>query len=137
MKLSRGTLVAFNGATLLLAFLLFWPVVQVAIGSFTSDIVFPPRHFSLDAFRSVIWPSYFLAIRFSLLLGVCATLLLILVCLPTAYAIERRRFVGRNLLSVLIFVPTIFPVVTYVSAIGIYVVITFPHLRGTFPVVLA
>ncbi len=136
MKLSRPTLVALNVASLLLALLLIWPVIQIALGSFTTDIDFPPRHFSLDAFRSVIWPSYFLSIRFSLLLGVCTTLLLIVICLPAAYAFERRRFKGRSLLSVLIFVPVIFPSVTYVSAIGIYVLIYFPHLRGTFPVIL-
>ena len=136
MKLSRSTLIVMNTAALLLALLLIWPVAQVAMGSFTSDIAFPPHHFNLNGFRSIIWPSYFLAIRFSLLLGVCATVLLIIVCLPTAYAIERKRFKGRTLLSVLIFVPTIFPVVTYVSAIGIYVLIYYPHQRGTFPVVL-
>ena len=136
MKLSRRTLIALNTAALLLACLLIWPVIQVAIGSFTTDIDFPPRHFSLDAFDSVIWPSYFLSIRFSLLLGVCTTALMIVVCLPAAYAIERRRFKGRSLLSVLIFVPTIFPNVTYVSAISIYVLIYYPHLRGTFPVIL-
>lgn len=136
MKLTRGTLVALNGAAILLALLLIWPVIQVLIGSFTSDITFPPRHFGLDAFRSVIWPSYFLSIRFSLLLGVCTTALLIFICLPAAYAIERRRFKGRSLLSVLIFVPTIFPQVTYVSAIGIYVIIFYPHLRGTFAIIL-
>lgn len=136
MKLSRGTLVALNGMALLLGLLLIWPVIQVMIGSFTSDIDFPPHHFSLNAFHSIIWPSYFLAIRFSLLLGVCATILLIVVCLPTAYVIERRRFKGRSLLSVLIFVPVIFPGVTYVSAIAIYVLIFYPHQRGTFPVVL-
>ena len=37
MKLSRGTLVAMNGTALLLALLLFWPVIQMLIGSFTSD----------------------------------------------------------------------------------------------------
>src|SRR5262245_21162285 len=136
MKLSRGTLVAMNGTALLLALLLFWPVVQMLIGSFTSDIVFPPHHFSLTGFHSIIWPSYFLAIRFSLLLGASATVLLILMCLPAAYAIERRRFRGRSLLSVLIFVPVVFPGVTYVSAISIYVLIFYPHQRGTFPVVL-
>jgi ABC-type spermidine/putrescine transport system permease subunit II len=136
VKLSRSTLVILNGASMMLALLLMWPVVQMLIGSFTSDIVFPPHHFSLNSFRSIIWPSYFLAIRFSLLLGVSATVLLILICLPAAYAIERRRFRGRSLLSVLIFVPVIFPGVTYVSAISIYVLIFYPHWRGTFPVVL-
>jgi putative spermidine/putrescine transport system permease protein len=129
-------MIGLNGVALLLGMLLIWPVIQVALGSFTTDIVFPPHHFNLIGFHSVIWPSYFLAIRFSLLLGACTTAILLVVCLPAAYAIERRRFKGRSLLSVVIFVPTIFPVVTYVLAIGIFVIIYFPHWRGTFPIVL-
>ncbi len=136
MKLSRPVLVTLNAAALLLAFILIWPVIQMMLSSFTTDIDFPPRNFSLNAFQSIVWPSYVLAIRFSLELGFWTTLLLLAICLPAAYVLERRRFPGRNLLSVLIFVPTIFPGVTYVSAIGIYVAIFFPNVRGTFPVVL-
>jgi ABC-type spermidine/putrescine transport system permease subunit II len=73
---------------------------------------------------------------YSLRLAICVTVLLIAVCLPAAYALERRRFRGRSLLAVLIFVPTIFPSVTYISAIGVYVFIFFTELRGTFPVIV-
>jgi ABC-type spermidine/putrescine transport system permease subunit II len=136
VKLSRLTLFILNTAALILALILIWPVIQMILSSFTTDIDFPPRNFTFNAFSSIVWPSYFLAIRYSLELGVWTTILLIGICLPTAYALERRRFPGRSLISVLIFVPTLFPGVTYVSAIGIYVAIFFPNLRGTFPVVL-
>jgi putative spermidine/putrescine transport system permease protein len=136
MKLSRPLLIALNLAALLLAFILIWPVIQMLLSSFTTDINFPPQNFTLNAFRMVVWPSFFLSIRFSLELGLWTTILLLLICLPAAYIMERRRFPGRNLLSVLIFVPTIFPGVTYVTAIGIYVAIFFPGVRGTFPIIL-
>lgn len=136
MSLSRSALAALNTFALGLALLLVWPVAQMVVCAFTTDIDFPPRHWGLGGFRSVVWPSFLIAIRFSLLLGVATTVLLLAIGLPAAYAIERRRFRGRRLLSVLIFVPTIFPGVTYVSAIGIYVAIFFPGLRGHFPVLL-
>lgn len=136
MRLPRVTLMMLNTAALVLAVILIYPVIQMLLSSFTTDINFPPQYFSADAFRTIVWDSYFMAIRFSLELGVWTTLLLLFICLPAAYVMERHRFRGRSLLSVLIFVPTIFPGVTYVSAIGIYVAIFFPNLRGTFPVIL-
>ncbi len=136
MKLSRPVLTTLNVAALALAFVLIWPVLQMVLNSVTTDITFPPRNFTFNAFQTIIWPSYFLAIRFSLELALWTTLLLMAICLPAAYALERRRFRGRGMLSVLIFVPTIFPGVTYVSAIGIYVAIFFPNIRGTFPIII-
>jgi spermidine/putrescine transport system permease protein len=45
---------------------------------------------------------------------------------------ERKRFRGRSLLSVLIFVPIIFPMVIYSSAIRVYVFMFFSDWRGAF-----
>jgi putative spermidine/putrescine transport system permease protein len=136
MKLPRVLIIILNIYALVLAFILIWPVLQMVLTSFTSDVVFPPRHFSFDAFQEVIWSSFFKALRYSLKLAFWATVLLIAICLPAAYAMERRRFAGRGLMSVLIFVPTIFPSVTYVSAIGVYVFMFFTDLRGTFPIIV-
>lgn len=136
MKLPRIVMVILNVYALLLAFILIWPVLQMILTSFSSDIVFPPRYFSLEAFREVIWSSFFKALRYSLKLGFWSTVLLVLICLPAAYAMERRRFAGRSLMSVLIFVPTIFPAVTYTSAIAVYVFMFFTSLRGTFGIVV-
>jgi putative spermidine/putrescine transport system permease protein len=104
----------------------------VVLTSFTSDLVFPPRHWSLDAFGEVLWPGFFQALLFSLRLAVAVTVVLIVVCLPAAYVMERRRFPGRSLLSVLIFVPIIFPIVIYSSAIRVYVFMFFSEWRGSF-----
>jgi ABC-type spermidine/putrescine transport system permease subunit II len=132
MKIARPVAVALNLYALLLAGFLIWPVLQILLTSFTSDIVFPPRHWSLGAFREVLWPGYLQSILFSLQLALAVTLLLLVICLPTAYVMQRRNFPGRSLLSVLIFVPVIFPVVTYSSAIRVYVFMYFSDWRGSF-----
>jgi putative spermidine/putrescine transport system permease protein len=132
MKLSRPVAIALNLYALLLAAFLIWPVAQVVLTSFTSDIVFPPRYWSLTAFDEVLWPGFLQSIGASLKLALAVTFLLVIICLPAAYAIERKRFKGRALLSVLIFVPIIFPVVTYSSAIRVYVFMFFSDWRGSF-----
>jgi putative spermidine/putrescine transport system permease protein len=137
VKVSRALIIILNVYALLLAVFLIWPALQVVLTSFTSDVVFPPRHWSTNAFREVLWPGYLKALLFSLRLGLWVVVLLLVICLPAAYAMERRRFAGRALLSVIIFVPIIFPTVTYASAIRVYVFLFFSEWRGTFPLVVA
>jgi putative spermidine/putrescine transport system permease protein len=132
MKLSRAAFASLNIYTLFLAAFLIWPVLQLVLTSFTSDVVFPPQHWSTNAFNEVLWPGYLNALLYSLKLGFAVTALLLLICLPTAYAMERKQFPGRGLLSVLIFVPIIFPTVTYTSAIRVYVFLFFSEWRGAF-----
>jgi putative spermidine/putrescine transport system permease protein len=132
MRISRAVGLVLNAYALLLAAFLLWPVAQVVLTSFTSDIIFPPQRWSTNAFREVLWPGFWQSIGFSLKLALAVTTLLVLICLPTAYAMQRRRFPGRALLSVLIFVPIIFPVVTYSSAIRVYVFMFFSDWRGSF-----
>jgi ABC-type spermidine/putrescine transport system permease subunit II len=136
MRLPRLAFFSLNAVALFLAMLLIWPLLQMVLSSLTTDINFPPRNFSLDAFRQVMWKGYLQALWYSLELAFWVTLLLLVICLPAAYALERKRFPGRSLLSVIIFVPTIFPSVTYVSAIGIYVAIFFSQWRGAFPIIV-
>lgn len=135
MKVSRWVIVVLNIYALLLAVILIWPALQVVLTSFTSDVVFPPKNFSLNSFSQVLWPGYWKAMWYSLKMAVCVSLLLVFICLPAAYAMERRRFAGRALLSVVMFVPIIFPTVTYASAIRIYVFSFFNQWRGTFGLV--
>ncbi len=135
MKVSRWLVVVLNIYAFLLAAFLIWPALQVVMTSFTSDIVFPPTHWSLQSFREVLWPGYWKAMVYSLRMAVCVSVLLLVICLPAAYAMERRRFAGRALLSVVMFVPIIFPTVTYASAIRIYVFSFFNQWRGTFGLV--
>jgi putative spermidine/putrescine transport system permease protein len=135
MKISRFLTVALNVYALLLSVILIWPALQVILTSFTSDIVFPPSHWSLQSFREVLWPGYWGAMIYSLKMAVFVSILLLAICLPAAYAMERRSFAGRALLSVIMFVPIIFPTVTYASAIRIYVFSFFNQWRGTFGLV--
>ena len=136
MRLPRFIFVILNIYALLLAAIMIWPVLQMLLTSVSSDVVFPPQHFSTDAFDRVLWPGFFQSMGVSLQLGFWSTLLLIVVCLPTAYVLERRQFPGRSVLGALIFVPSIFPSVTYVIAIGVYVSIYFIDLRGEFPIIV-
>jgi putative spermidine/putrescine transport system permease protein len=103
MRLPRLAFFTLNIVALFLAALLIWPLLQMVLSSFTSDIDFPPRNFSLDAFRQVMWKGYLQALWYSLGLAFWVTLLLLVICLPAAYALERKRFPGRSLLSVIIF----------------------------------
>jgi putative spermidine/putrescine transport system permease protein len=136
MRVPRALIVVLNVYALMLAVFLIWPVLQVVLTSFTSDVVFPPRHWSTSAFREVLWPGYLKALIFSLQLGLWVVAVLLGICLPAAYAMERKRFAGRALLSVIIFVPIIFPTVTYASAIRVYVFMFFNEWRGTFPLIV-
>ena len=136
MRLPRIFVIILNIYALLLALILIWPVLQMVLTSVSSDVVFPPQHFSLYAFREVVWSAFRNSLIYSLKLALWSMVLLVIICLPAAYAMERRSFVGRSLMSVVIFVPTIFPSVTYASAIGVYVFMFFNDLRGTFPIIV-
>jgi putative spermidine/putrescine transport system permease protein len=136
VRLPRYLLVTLNLYALLLAAIMIWPLVQMILTSFTSDVVFPPRYASLEAFNRVLWPGYLQAMGVSLRMGFWSTLLLIVICLPAAYALERKRFRGRSALSALIFVPAIFPTITYAIAIGVYIALYAVSWRGSFPVIL-
>jgi len=136
VRLPRSLLLILNIYALLLAAIMVWPVLQLILTSFTSDVVFPPRYFTTDAFEGIYWPAYFSAMGVSLRMGFWATIILILICLPAAYALERRRFRGRSWISALIFVPAVFPTITYAIAIGVYLALYVVEWRGSFPVIV-
>jgi ABC-type spermidine/putrescine transport system permease subunit II len=136
MRLPRYIRIILNIYALMLAGVMIWPVIQMMLTTVSSDVVFPPRNFSFQAFDRVLWDGFFRSMGVSLQLGLWSTLLLIAICLPAAYALERKRFPGRSLLSALIFVPSVFPSITYVIAIGVYVAIYFIDLRGEFPLIV-
>jgi putative spermidine/putrescine transport system permease protein len=132
MKLPRWLHISLNVYALLLAMFFIWPVLQVVLTAFTSDMVFPPREFSIVSWKAVVWSGFFKSIWFSMRMAIGATALLLLICVPAAYAMERKKFRGRALLSVIMFVPLIFPAVTYSSAIRIYVFSFFNRWAGTY-----
>ncbi len=136
MRLPRYLVVTLTIYAQLLAAIMIWPLLQLMLTTVTSDIVFPPRYFTTAAFSRVFWPGYFQSLSVSLRMGFWATIILILICLPAAYALERRRFRGRSWMSALIFVPAVFPTITYASAIGVYLALYVVAWRGSFPVIV-
>jgi putative spermidine/putrescine transport system permease protein len=132
VKIPKWAGIVLNFYALSLAAFLIWPVLQLILTSFTSDIRFPPRYFSLSAFQEILWPGYLRSLLFSFKVAFAVVAILLVICLPTAYALERRRFRGRALISVLIFVPILFPMATYTSAIRVYVFMFFSQWRGNF-----
>lgn len=137
MSLPRRLFVLLNFYALVLAAIMIWPLLQILLTSVTSDVTFPPHNFSLSAFAEVDWQSYLRAMLVSLRMGFWSTLLLIGICLPTAYVLERKRFRGRSLLGALIFVPAIFPAVTYAIAISVYIALYAIGWAGSFLVIVA
>jgi putative spermidine/putrescine transport system permease protein len=136
VRLPRWLFATLNLYALMLAAILILPFLQVVLTSVTSDVVFPPRYFSLARWLDVRWPDFFRAMLVSLRLGFWVTLLMIAICLPAAYAIERRRFRGRSALGALIFMPAIFPTITYGIAIGTYIAMYVIQYTGAFSLVI-
>jgi ABC-type spermidine/putrescine transport system permease subunit II len=118
------------------AVVLAYPTVQLFIVAVSDDIVFPPRYFSLDAFRLERLPTLLETMPFSIALGVVTTVVLLALAIPTAYATERLRFRGRALASAAIFLPVIIPGVGYMVALGTAYILVFPSLIGSFTGVL-
>jgi putative spermidine/putrescine transport system permease protein len=116
---------------LIVAVILVYPTIQLFIVAVSDDIVFPPRYFSLQPF-SELGASFLATIPFSIALGTVTTVVLIALCLPTAYAMERMSFRGRHLMAVAIFLPFILPGVGYMVALGAVYIILFPKLIGSF-----
>ena len=136
MRLPRWLFVTLNIYALILAVIMVWPFLQMLLTSITSDVTFPPRYFSITGWSNVLWDDYFKTMLVSLRMGIGATALVLVICLPAAYAIERRRFPGRSALGALIFVPAIFPTITYGIAIGVYLALYAIELKGSFLLVI-
>jgi len=115
--------------TLLSALFLLLPVVFIFIYAFHTGAYFslPPEGFSLKWFHSFFGNERFRsAMLVSLGIGLIVTPLSLAIAVPTAYALVRGQFRGRELLSMLIMSPLIIPgVVTgiafliFMSALGI------------------
>lgn len=126
---------AIHVYSLIAAIVLVYPTVQLLIVAVSDDIVFPPRYFSLEAFTHLS-VAFIKTIPFSVGLGAITTLLLLLLCLPTAYAMERIQFRGRIALSAAIFIPFVIPGVGYMVALGAAYILLVPDLMGSFAGVL-
>jgi putative spermidine/putrescine transport system permease protein len=115
----------------LIAILLFYPTIQLAIVAFTDEINFPPSRFNLKAFNEILWP-FWASLRFSVELGIAVTFSNILMCLPLAYVLERHNFKGKSTVEIFMFMPFMFPGISYMTAMFVFYVLYTPQLMDTF-----
>lgn len=101
-------------------FYLMAPLFVVIAVSFTETAVlkFPPQGFSLRwYFEFLKDPTYLDAFWLSAQLGAAATVISLLLGIPTALVIARKRFPGRNALSSVFLSPLILPTIVIGVAI--------------------
>ncbi|RQT14953.1 ABC transporter permease [Burkholderia contaminans] len=127
---SRGWIVV-GLATVIYLYLLF-PTLIVVPMSFGSgaELAFPPRHLSLDLYRSYFSGAEWLQTTGrSALYAVAASLLGLLVAAPAGYSLVRTSFPGKRLLVMLVLSPMTVPIV--VIGLGVYLYYLKLSLIGT------
>ena len=96
--------------------LLFAPLLVIAGASFNGgsfragEIVFPPRHFSLDWYMSTP-ASHIYAFGVSIALAFIATLLACIIAIPAGLGLARTQMAGREAVAALFRIPLQVPVV--------------------------
>ncbi|MEO1770154.1 MULTISPECIES: ABC transporter permease [Enterococcus] len=121
-------------AILVFAFL-FLPLVLIGITSFgtAAAIQFPIKGFTLDWYANALSnESIMSSFRLSLLIGVLATFLALLVGVPASYALARFPMKGRSLIKSFFLSPTVIPgiVVGYTLFQFIVVSLGLPVFQG-------
>ncbi len=123
-----NAVVAFSVATFLLL-----PLIVVIPMSFSSanTFEFPPVRYSLrhyhTYFTSVSWLEPTLN---SVLVGVVAAALTLVVATPAAFAVNRREFRGRRVLQILLLMPMLVP--SIIMAISYYTIFGKIGLNQTY-----
>lgn len=114
---------ALQGSNLVvrMAIILFMlsPAFLIAILSFSGEksLVFPPKTWGLDQYRSLFASDYWMgSIGKSFLIAVPAALGCLAVGVPAAFALNRTKFFGRGLLTGLGLAPLVLPGVAYAVA---------------------
>ena len=137
------------GATFLVVVFLLAPLVVPTAISFsdTPFVTFPPRGFTLKWYWKILnEPEFTSSFRFSLMLGVVATIGALLLGTPTAIGLVRYRFPGRGMIQALVLSPLIFPMlVTGIALLRLFsslhwqnslVNLTIGHVLVTMPYVV-
>src|SRR4051794_39342876 len=112
MYLTRGMRVALRAITAVVLTVVYVPLVVVVINSFNSDRAFgwPPAGFTLEWWsRAVHNAGALAALRTSVLVGLCATAVALLLGTLAAMSLQRYRFFGRDAVSLLIILPIALP----------------------------
>ena len=88
------------------------PLLVVFLISFNpgNELIFPPKGISLRWYGNIVrYPAFLSSFQFSLVLGVIATLISLLIGLSGALVLTRRRFRGGETISALLMSPLIVP----------------------------
>jgi len=72
---------------------------------------FPPRGLTLENYFQIS-SAFFPALRVSLVLGLCAGLLNILLAIPASYALSRFEFPGKDFINTVLVAPNMVPAVS-------------------------
>jgi putative spermidine/putrescine transport system permease protein len=128
--LSKGSRLAVRGWTVLILLFLYIPLALVLVNAFNSSrtFAFPPTGFTtkwwVTAWNSEgMWKS----LGNSVIVGLCATAIALVLGSMAAFAVQRYRFFGRDVVSLLVVLPITLPGIvtgialnaTFTSALGV------------------
>lgn len=91
---------------------LFLPLIIIVVTSFGTEaiITFPIKGFTIDWYIMALTSKAFMSsLQLSLIIGVVATLIALIVGIPSAYVLSRDRFKGKKLLNTFFLSPTLIP----------------------------
>ncbi|MCZ8271996.1 MAG: ABC transporter permease [Beijerinckiaceae bacterium] len=131
--------IAYLGAVAMVMLLVLAPLIVVIWTAFFVDkiVAFPPSGYTLDWFgRAIMSATFRDSFLLSLRVGATATILGLLVGVPTAMALVRRNFVGKRMIAFLTVAPLLVPAIVAGSSIYLYYidieVRTEIQVAGTF-----
>ena len=91
---------------------LFLPLIIIVVTSFGTEaiITFPIKGFTIDWYIMALTSKAFMSsLQLSLIIGVVATLIALIVGIPSAYVLSRDRFKGKKFLNAFFLSPTLIP----------------------------
>jgi putative spermidine/putrescine transport system permease protein len=128
--LSRGVRTGTRVWTVLVLVFVYAPLVLVVVNAFNSSktFAFPPSGFTLQWWRAAahsegMWTS----LGNSVVVGLAATAIALVLGTMTAFAVQRHRFFGRQTVNLLVLLPITLPGIvtgialnaTFTSALGV------------------
>ncbi len=130
---------ALKVAVALIYVFMLGPILITAVVSFNAGTrsVFPPEGLSLRWWAVALSPEWVDPLLFSLRLATATALLSVILALPLAFVIVRRRFPGREALLMLTVGPLLLPAL--VTGVGLLQLFEYAGLRAHigFPALLA
>lgn len=91
---------------------LFLPLIIIVVTSFGTEaiITFPIKGFTIDWYIMALTSKAFMSsLQLSFIIGVVATLIALIVGIPSAYVLSRDRFKGKKFLNTFFLSPTLIP----------------------------